>query len=145
MEVTILIEPDSLENELTALLTLITVQKKKITAFVHLHSLSSSEINYSEINIINMYSIFFTIDNRIIIKKISSLWLGTCTTLRKQSLNLKKFLYNWFKSALVFAYQMDLGDQYVQVWYIHTCVYYILFFYKQHNSSRYRMISKILP
>lgn len=73
MEVAVLIEPDSLENELNSISNTYHCTERTIIALVHLHSLRSSKINYSEINIINMCSIFFTIDNRIIIKKVSSL------------------------------------------------------------------------
>lgn len=66
MEVAILIEPGSLQNELTALLTLITVQKEQSLLWCTYTFFLSSEINCSEIKIIRISSTYFAMDNKII-------------------------------------------------------------------------------
>jgi len=71
MEVAILIEPGSLEKELGTYSTSNTYHgtERTIIVLVHLHSIRSSEINYSEINVIKMCSMYFITDNKIIIKQ----------------------------------------------------------------------------
>lgn len=96
MEVAILIEPSSLQNKLTALLTLIIVQREQSLLWCTYTFFLSSEMNCSEINIIRICGTYFAMDNKMIniyIYILARIW-NTKKTILKHKINLSASVLN---------------------------------------------------